>query len=221
MSDIKKLKNNGDCMELKSINYKNMLLKGTSLYEHRNTNDMNNLDNFLENEKKKNKNQQWSKLDKCEKIKKLLIFVSNYKIKNNLSDEEENNLISYFQDLLDKKLLQKVKDVIYDKENGIIKDIPGLIYNKQHKKFTIKNSLQSNKQNHITTLKTLIPKKKYISSTIKNIDDDNSNYNSSISLNIIEDGNNILINDIEKIDIEKIDIEKIDIEKIDIEKIDI
>ena len=103
--------------------------------------------------------------------------------------------------MLDKKLLQKVKDVIYDKENGIIKDIPGLIYNKQHKKFTIKNNLQSNKQSHITTLKTLIPKKKYVSSTVKNIDDDNSN--SLISLNIIEDDNNIVINDIEKIDIEK------------------
>jgi len=170
-------KNNEDCMELKNINYKNVLFNGTTLYEHKNTNDINNLDSFLENEKQNNKIEQWSKLDKCEKIKKLNIFVKTYKETHHLSDEMEQKLLQYFKDLLDKKMLQRVKDVIYDKETGIIKDIPNLLFNKQTKNFTIKNT--SNKQ-HISTLKSLAPKKnnsfsnKNIKSPITIIHDESS-----------------------------------------------
>jgi hypothetical protein len=99
-SNSTKYGNKDDCIELKNINYKNILFNGTSLYEHKNTNDINNLDIFLENEKKNNKIKQWSKLDKCEKLKKLLIFVNLYKIKNNLSLEEEEKLIFFFKELL-------------------------------------------------------------------------------------------------------------------------
>jgi len=159
-------KNSDDCIELKNINYKNMLLNGTTLYEYKNTNDMDNLDKFLEKEKQHNKIEQWGKLDKCEKINKLILFVKTYKVNNELNDEEEEKLMHFFKELLDKKMLQRVKDVVYDKETGIIKDIPGLLYNKQTKKFTIKNS-SSNK--HINTLKTLAPKKKKTATTVKNI----------------------------------------------------
>lgn len=176
-------KNNDDCIELKNINYKNMLLTGTALYEYKNTNDMNNLDRFLEKEKQHNKIEQWGKLDKCEKINKLMFFANNYKINNELNEEEEEKLMQFFKDLLDKKMLQRVKDVIYDKETGIIKEIPGLLYNKQSKKFTIKNS-SCNK--HIGTLKTLAPKKKKSTSTIKNVNNivSNINHNKSEKLNV-------------------------------------
>jgi hypothetical protein len=159
-------RNKDDCIELKNINYKNILFNGTSLYEHKNTNDINNLDIFLENEKKNNKIKQWSKLDKCEKLKKLLFFVNLYKIKNNLTLEEEEKLIFFFKELLDKKLLKRVKDVIYDKDKGVIKDIPNLFYNKQCKKFTLK-TISGNK--HVNTLKSLAPQKKYTNTTSKNI----------------------------------------------------
>jgi hypothetical protein len=162
---LRKYGNKDDCIELKNINYKNILFNGTSLYEHKNTNDINNLEIFLENEKKNNKIKQWSKLDKCEKLKKLLFFVDLYKIKNNLTMEEEEKLIFFFKELLDKKLLKRVKDVIYDKDKGVIKDIPNLFYNKQCKKFTLKTS-SGNKQN---TLKSLAPQKKNTNTTSKNI----------------------------------------------------
>lgn len=164
MFNKKTPKNNDDCVELKNINYKNMLLNGTTLYEHKNTNDMNNLDKFLENEKKNSKMEQWSKLDKCEKIKKIVIFADSYKNINNLNNDDEQKLIKFLKELLDKKMLQRVKDIIYDKEKGEIKDIPGLFFNKQHKKFTIKNTSVK----HVSTLKTLAPKKKNINTTIKN-----------------------------------------------------
>ena len=56
---------------------------------------------------------------------------------------------------LDNKKFSKIKDITYIKEDGIIKDIPGLTYNKKNKIFTIKNQ-----DNRLTTSKNLAPKTK-------------------------------------------------------------
>jgi hypothetical protein len=42
---------NNECQELKNIKYKSMLLTGTPLQETKSSNDLSNLDKFLENEK--------------------------------------------------------------------------------------------------------------------------------------------------------------------------
>ena len=59
------------------------------------------------------------------------------------------------------KKLQRVKDVVYDKTNGSIKEIPALAYTKTNKHFTLKNI-----DKRISTLKSLAPKKGQ--GTIKN-----------------------------------------------------
>ena len=64
-----------ECLELKNIKYKTMLLSGTPLQETKSSNDLSNLDKFLEDEKNNNKNEPWCKLDKTIKTKKLLEFV--------------------------------------------------------------------------------------------------------------------------------------------------
>ena len=96
----------------------------------KNANNLNSLDSFLENEKNNNVNEPWSKLDKTIKTKKLLEFVDIYKKANELTDEDEKILVHFFKDCLDRKKLNRVKDVIYDKTTGLIKDIPGLFHNK-------------------------------------------------------------------------------------------
>jgi hypothetical protein len=58
------------------------------------------------------------------------------------------------KDSLDKKKLCRVKDVIYDKINGVIKEIPALTYAKTTKHFTLKNT-----DKRVSTLKSLAPKK--------------------------------------------------------------
>jgi hypothetical protein len=141
-----------------------MLLNGLSLHETKSSNDMAILDNFLENEKNKNKIEQWYKLDKSVKIKKLISYAEKFKIENNLNDEQEKILISYFKENLNCKKLQRVKDVVYDKDLGIIKEVPGLQFNKINNNFTIKNL--SNK--HVSTFKSLTQTKKKSNVTIKN-----------------------------------------------------
>lgn len=148
------LSTTNDCQELKNIKYKTMLLNGAPLQETKSSNDLSNLDKFLENEKNNNVNEPWCKLNKTIKMKKILEYVTTYKEENELSDDEGESLLAFLKDCIDRKKLQRVKDVIYDKENGKIKEIPALHYIKTNKHFTLKNL-----DKRVSTLKSLAPKK--------------------------------------------------------------
>ena len=155
-----------ECNELKTIKYKSMLANGIAWPEKKNASDLTNLDKFLENEKNNNANDPWSKLDKTAKLKKLLAYADNYKTENELSQEEYNKMVTFFKDCLDKKKLQRVKDVIYDKDNGLIKEIPALHFSKPTTHFTLKNI-----DKRVSTTRSLAPKKK---GTVKNVTNEDS-----------------------------------------------
>jgi hypothetical protein len=152
---------NEECSELKNIKYKTMLLSGVPLKETKQSNDISNLDKFLEDEKNTNKSEPWCKLDKTIKTKKIVDYIEVYKNENSLDQEEEQLLATFLKDCLDRKKLQRVKDVIYDKTEGVIKEIPALSYTKSSKHFTLKNL-----EKRVSTLKSLAPKK--AQGTIKN-----------------------------------------------------
>ena len=143
-----------ECQELKNIKYKTMLLTGTPLHETKSSNDISNLDKFLEAEKITNNSEPWCKLNKTIKVKKLLEYVERYTSENNLDSQEGSILTAFLKDSLDKKKLTRVKDVIYDKINGLVKEIPALVYTKANKHFTLKNM-----DKRVSTLKSLAPKK--------------------------------------------------------------
>jgi len=153
--------NREECLELKNIKYKTMLLNGNPLKETKSENDMSNLDKFLEDEKNNNVNEPWCKLNKTVKTKKLIEYVEKYKTDKCLDEEEEKLLTIFLKDCLDRKKLLRVKDVIYDKTNGSIKEIPALAYTKINKHFTLKNM-----DKRVSTVKSLAPKK--AQGTIKN-----------------------------------------------------
>ena len=148
------IKKSEECIELKNIKYKTMLLNGNPLNETKSSNNMLNLEKFLEDEKNNNSNEPWCKLNKTTKTKKLMEFVELYTKSKNLDDEEKNLLVVFLKDCLDRKKLLRVKDVSYDKINGIIKEIPTLTFTKATKHFTLKNV-----DKRVSTLKSLTPKK--------------------------------------------------------------
>ena len=158
-----------ECNELKSIKYKSMLMNGIAWPEKKNSSNLTSLDKFLENEKNTNANEPWSKLDKTAKLKKLILYADNYKTENELSQEEYNKMVAFFKDCLDKKKLQRVKDVVYDKDNGSIKEIPALHFNKPNTHFTLKNI-----DKRVSTIRSLAPKKKGTAKNIVNNDDSDS-----------------------------------------------
>ena len=115
----------------------------------------NAIDNILENEKINNKNEAWNKLDKTVKIQKLHIFAEKYGKDNTLPIKEIKHLKLFFNESLNKNKLQKTKDVIYDKEKGVVQSIPSLTFNPTNRNFTLKNL----DAKHVSTIKSLTPKK--------------------------------------------------------------
>jgi len=113
------------------------------------------LDTLLENEKLQNKKDAWNKIDKTVKTQKLHEFAERYGKDHSLPVKDIKGLKTFFIESLDKAKLQKVKDVIYDKEKGIITSIPALFFNSTNRMFTLKNM----DTKRVSTLKSLTPKK--------------------------------------------------------------
>jgi len=143
-----------DCVELRNIKYKSMLLKKTSPKQV--TKHNSNIDDFLEKERTQNKEDQWVKLDKTMKMKKVSAFVETYASENVLCVKDKNALSEFLTCSLDQKKLFKTKEVLYDKVTGTIKSIPCLVYCPTSvKKFTLKRC-----EKRQSTLKSLAPKTK-------------------------------------------------------------
>jgi hypothetical protein len=140
-----------ECIELKNIKYKTMLLSQDTINTKTKQN-LSSLDDLIKQDKLSSKNMPWSKLNKTMKLNKLNSFVDSY---SDLSDCEKDDLKDLLHKSLDKKLLQKAKDIVYDKTDGIIKNIPNLQFNKVSRKHTIKNT-----EKKVSALKSLAPKKK-------------------------------------------------------------
>ena len=149
-----KSKNTNDCVELKNLEYKNVLMFGNNLKPDNMSIDVSEIGDILNKELELNKLELWTKLDKTVKIKKLNEYSKILKEKYTLGDEETKSLNAYFLYCLDRKYLSRMKDIEYVRETGIIKNIPNLTFKEDSRTFYIKKP-----DKHGTTLKTLAPKK--------------------------------------------------------------
>ena len=78
-----------------------------------------------------------------------------YSKENKLSPKKTTELKDYLFVALERKKLQRTKDIAYDTISGKIKNIPGLDFNKNKNKFTLKRV-----DRKTSTLKNLQPKRK-------------------------------------------------------------
>ena len=141
-----------ECQELTNIKYKTMLIQGE--FDSTKIEETLNIDEILDKESILSKLESWCKLDKTVKLLKLNLYRDILNKKHSLNIEESNELEKYLSQCLDKNNLQKVKDVQYDKDNGVIKNIPYLIFNNTTRKFYLKKN-----EKHVSTIKSLAPKK--------------------------------------------------------------
>ena len=145
-----------ECVELRNMKYKSMLLKKTNTKQLTKCNSNNDIDSFLEKERTQNKENQWTKLDKSMKISKIAAFVESYSSENNFNEKDKSFLQDFLIYCLEQKKLTKTKDVVYDKINGTITSIPCLLYTPTlSKKFTLKRC-----EKRPSTLNSLAPKSK-------------------------------------------------------------
>lgn len=164
--------NGGGGQELKNIMYKTKFFKENSpsaiaAATAAAKNNTENLDMFLDKERENIKKETWSRLDKTIKIQKLDEYVDSIVEKNNLTEEEISGLKAYLALSVDRKKLQCVKDVIYDKTTNKIKSIPCLLFNPMTRTYTLKRS-----EKRVSTLKSLgvgNNKKKIITTNTENV----------------------------------------------------
>ena len=150
-----------NCHELNSIKYKTMLLQGEITSD---TQTILNIEELLEKETIMNKLEPWCKLDKTQKLVKLKNYSLVLKKKHELNSKEENDLYNFLTNCLEKKQLNKVRDVLYDKESGFIKSIPQLQFNNITKKFLLKRC-----DKHVSTIKSLsVNKSKLVIKDLEN-----------------------------------------------------
>ena len=162
---------NNNCQELTDIKYKTMFISRGSLNNNSTLSKMENEKNIsllLDNELVKNKSEPWSKLSKTAKITKIKDFINTYSTTNKLTITEQQNLEKYLLDSLDRKRLTNLKDVQYDKDSGVIKNIPLLSFNINTRKFTLKRS-----DKRASTLKHLTQTKNKKQTKVKKIKDKN------------------------------------------------
>lgn len=128
-----------ECTELKNIRYKTMLLNGKNdIAPISEQSDLTNIENILDREMGRAQNVPWNRVDKTTRVQKLLGYADIVSIREDLSNEEKNTLRAQLIAYLDKKLLQRNKDVTYDSEDGVITDIPALEWATAPKRFTLR-----------------------------------------------------------------------------------
>jgi hypothetical protein len=128
--------------ELKTLRYKIMLMNGNTPVDippPPAKNSYENLQLFLEKEKNHNNKENWNKLNRSVKNKKVSEFVENYAVTHELTEEEHTRLLEMLKLNMGKGKLTKNKEVVYDKTKGVIKEMPCLVFNKVTRHFTIKN----------------------------------------------------------------------------------
>ena len=126
-----------ECVELKNIKYKSMLLNGNGDEKEETVENLSNLDLFLADEKKSISNEPWTKLDKTTKLLKFNDFIDEYIEQHKYSQDDKTSLFNFLSTNLDRKRLLKTKEVLYNKEIGKIISIPSLSFNNISKKFIL------------------------------------------------------------------------------------
>jgi len=162
LSDKNKKEKTDYCKELKNIAYKTMLLNGHEIVPDVNNTNNNTLSKYLEDETSANQKENWNKLDKTQKVKKLINHVELLEKKYTLNVDEVNKCQKYLLKCLERKALSKVKDVHYDKDKGIINTIPNLHFDNVSRVFALKKD-----EKHISTVKCLPQENKSKTRTIK------------------------------------------------------
>lgn len=143
-----------ECIELKNIKYKSMLLNNSNEEQQETIENLSNMNDFLEDEKKNISNEPWTKLNKTMKLLKFNEFVTSYCTEHHYNDNNRIEIFNLLSANLDRKRFLKTKEVEYDKDTGKIISIPVLTYNTITKKFTLKRC-----EKRQSTLKSLAPKK--------------------------------------------------------------
>ena len=82
------------------------------------------IDRYLDQERKIDKKENWTRLDRTTKLLKLSEYATRYVTENELESGSDAMLLAYLESCLNRKRFRCNKDVEYDKETGSILSLP-------------------------------------------------------------------------------------------------
>lgn len=112
----------------------------------------NTIEDMLNAERTSLKREPWNKLDKMTKIEKLRRFAETFVVDNHLAATEIPTLQQFLVQSVQRDKLLKTKDVVYNRETGLVTAVPSLHYHSSTRGFTLRNL-----DRKISTLKSLAP----------------------------------------------------------------
>ena len=142
--------------ELKSLKYKHMFFNSPT------ETNMETLEQIIQRDTDRIACLPWNKLDKSTKIKKLNEFSDRLGQEKEHSVQVIADLKAMLKDKMNRKMMQKSKDIVYDKDKGIVMDIPNLIFHSETLKYTLRTTESE------SPLNSLAPKNKTIKNTKTN-----------------------------------------------------
>ena len=131
-------KKNNECLELKSINYKSMLLKNKMIVNNK-LEYSKNAEEILENEIKSSNKKKWNKLSLTIKNNKIKSFSNRYCTKNKIGKKKKKIFDIFLKSLLLNKKIIRNKDVEYDVSSGKLLSIFNIEFNSKTNRFTLKS----------------------------------------------------------------------------------
>ena len=178
-----------ECIELKNLKYKSMMLKNNQkrgdaamqmLHNTSATDSVSNIEQYLERERSHKANEPWGKLDKTVKLSKLSAFAKKYIQENSLPECETNVLVTYLSTCIDHKKIVKTKDVVYDKTTGTIISIPILTHLNGHGHIVADHATLHATASTTTTVKFTLRRCDKRPSTLKSLPTHTSSHHSHI-----------------------------------------
>lgn len=127
-----------ECLELKNINYKSMLLKNKVVVDNQLIYSKN-AEEILKNEIKSSKKKRWNKLSLTEKNHKIKSFSKRYCSENKMKKKKKKMFDVFLKNLLINKRLSRNKDVEYDVSSGKLMQILNIEFNSKENRFTLKS----------------------------------------------------------------------------------
>jgi hypothetical protein len=89
--------------------------------------------------------QPWNKLEKGMKMNRILLYVDSQKQENSLSDNQTRDLKNILFRGCETGMFNKLSDVKYDSETGLIESFKQLEFNESSKKYKLKTSGTKNR----------------------------------------------------------------------------
>lgn len=102
------------------------------------TKSYDKLQQFLDNERDHSRSDPWTRIRREVQTQYLREYTERYANVHNLNEDERTSLETFLVTFATQGHLSRSKDVVFDRQTRIIKDIPGILFDRTAKRATLR-----------------------------------------------------------------------------------